>query len=89
MAGLINAGGKLHGTTTFGGRLRCAGIGLGCGTVFWVTPAGVEKVVYAFDRSDNDATYPPHASLSDVGGTLYWTTVYGDYGYGTVFSVSP
>jgi uncharacterized repeat protein (TIGR03803 family) len=36
-AGLINVGGTLYGTTTYGGGGRCQQ-GYGCGTVFALTP---------------------------------------------------
>src|ERR1700733_8696972 len=45
-AGLINIGGLLYGTTAYGGGTGCGGAG--CGTVFSVTPAGTENIVYAF-----------------------------------------
>jgi len=84
-AGLLNVGGTLYGTTFFGGN--------GSGTVFSVTPAGVETVVYTFNGS-SDGAYP-YAGLINVGGTLYGTTEYGGgsanctLGCGTVFSVTP
>src|SRR5580692_4740238 len=44
---LIAVGGKLYGTTDYGGKGSCGSNG--CGTVFWVSPkANSEKVVYSF-----------------------------------------
>jgi len=86
MGRLIDVGGTLYGTTYFGG----AG---GRGTVFSVTPAGVETVLYAFAGGADGAA--PDGSLTDVSGTLYGTTVNGGgssncaAGCGTVFSVTP
>ena len=77
LAGLINVGGTLYGTTGYGGN--------GGGTVFSVTPKGSESVLVPFD-------YPlsPDAGLINVGGTLYGTTTAGgSAGNGTVFAVTP
>lgn len=93
--GLLNVRGTLYGTTVVGGDVsRC--IPSGCGTIFSVTPSGVEKVVYRFGgRSDGAG---PEAKLINLKGTLYGTTVGGGaiaqgkgcqaYGCGTIFSVT-
>ncbi len=83
VAGLISIGGTLYGTTQHGGAY-------GYGTVFKVTPSGVESVVYSFKGATaGDGAYPV-ASLINVGGTLYGTTEQGGAsGYGTVFAVKP
>jgi uncharacterized repeat protein (TIGR03803 family) len=86
-AGLINVGGILYGTTYGGGGAETGGCG--CGTVFSVTTAGVETVLYDFGGNNNGDGEFPYASLINVGGTLYGTTsVGGDY-RGTVFSITP
>ena len=84
-SGLVNVKGTLYGTTDAGGN-SCASYG--CGTVFSVTTAGVEKVLNKFGQ-DNDG-WNPEAGLIDVKGTLYGTTAYGggSSNYGTVYSVS-
>jgi uncharacterized repeat protein (TIGR03803 family) len=85
---LLNVNGTLYGTTTAGG----SGIGSlcgsgGCGTVYRLTTDGQENVVYSFSDANGVG---PAASLIDVKGTLYGTTVYGGAGSnGTVFSVTP
>ena len=80
-ASLIYLGGKLYGTTKGGG-------GDGFGTVFSVTPAGVEKVVYSFGAKSGDGAAP--SGLIDLSGKLYGTTYEGgDANLGTVFSVTP
>ena len=80
-AGLINVKGTLFGTTPYGGSS-------GAGTVFSVTPAGVEKVIYAFQNSGGDGTGPV-AGLINVNGTLFGTTRGGGSNNGgTVFLLS-
>jgi uncharacterized repeat protein (TIGR03803 family) len=88
-AGLIVVDGTLYGTTVSGGSVSSTNCGGGgCGTVFSVTTAGAEKVVYSFGSVANDGTNP-QAGLIRVGGKLYGTTIYGADTYGTVFSVTP
>jgi len=73
--------GNLYGTT-FGG-------GYNYGTVFEVTPTGSETVLYGFiARADGSS---PYGSLVlDGQGNLYGTAEQGgDYGYGTVFKLTP
>jgi|HubBroStandDraft_6_1064221.scaffolds.fasta_scaffold78011_2 uncharacterized repeat protein (TIGR03803 family) len=88
---LINVNGTLYGTTAYGGGSGCVG-GLGCGTVYTITTAGVEKVIYRFAGGSDG--WHPEAGLIDVNGTLYGTTDYGGIyslcggGCGTVFSIS-
>ena len=43
-AALIDVNGTLYGTTFHGGDTKCKG----CGTVFSITPSGVEKVLHSF-----------------------------------------
>jgi uncharacterized repeat protein (TIGR03803 family) len=82
-AGLTAFGGSLYGTTSGGG--------LGDGTVYSVSTAGSEKVLYRF-AGGTDAQ-DPEAGLTAVGSTLYGTSVYGGgsgcggAGCGTVFAI--
>jgi len=96
-APLIDVKGKLYGTTSGGGKEGCdsrAGYHYTCGTVFTITPAGVEKVLYDFRKGNHG--HDSRAGLIDVGSTLYGTTYDGgDYdscgygkGCGTVFSLA-
>jgi uncharacterized repeat protein (TIGR03803 family) len=79
-AGLIDVGGTLYGTTAQGGAVNA-------GTVFSITPQGVETLLHSFGASGDGAG--PSASLLDVGGTLYGTTEDGgDHNAGTVFSIT-
>jgi len=87
LAGLIKLGGTLYGTTGEGGTYSCA-YSKGFGTVFSVTPSGVEAVLHSFGGA-GDGTFP-WAALINVGGTLYGTTRDGGANNnGTVFSVTP
>ncbi|MBV8343570.1 MAG: hypothetical protein JO190_01080 [Candidatus Eremiobacteraeota bacterium] len=84
-AGLIDVNGTLYGTTYAGGNPACLS---GCGTVFSVTTAGAEKVLYSF-AGGSDGEHPV-ASLIEVNGTLYGTTRggTGNVRNGTVFGVT-
>jgi uncharacterized repeat protein (TIGR03803 family) len=86
LAGLIDVSGTLYGTTYTGGDRGC-NPSAGCGTVFSITPSGKETVLYSFVGGADGAN--PSATLLNVNGTLYGTTVAdGAYGYGTVFSIT-
>jgi uncharacterized repeat protein (TIGR03803 family) len=99
VAAVINVGGKLYGTTEYGGTsANCSNTNTsGCGTVFSINPTtGAETVVHSF-QSGSDGAYPA-AALINVGGTLYGTTTQGGSancsntytsGCGTVFSINP
>ena len=83
---LVNVGGTLYGVTYQGGGSGCFG-GLGCGTVFSVTPGGGGTVVYSFQGSFDG--FNPNAGLTNVGGTLYGTTANGGLNFnGTVFAIN-
>jgi len=91
---LIDVNGTLYGTTAFGGSSSGCGSIITCGTVFSVTTAGKEKVLYSFTGGSDGAT--PLAGLINVNGTLYGTTAFGGgsvfcdggIGCGTIFSVT-
>ncbi|MBV8197534.1 MAG: hypothetical protein JO263_05340 [Candidatus Eremiobacteraeota bacterium] len=95
-ADLLEVNGVLYGTTAEGGDGRgyCYNGGGNCGTVYSVTLAGVEKVLYAFQGSSDGEN--PVSPLIDVNGSLYGTTLVGGdhdvcctiYGYGTVFALT-
>jgi uncharacterized repeat protein (TIGR03803 family) len=83
-AGLIQASdGNFYGTTSDGGVA-------GLGTMFEITPAGVETVLYSFAGGTDGAN--PYASvIQGSDGSIYGTTEYGGGGndYGTVFKYGP
>ncbi|MGA9946025.1 MAG: choice-of-anchor tandem repeat GloVer-containing protein, partial [Candidatus Cybelea sp.] len=85
VAGLIDVGGVLYGTTSSGGANNCSGVG--CGAVFAITTSGKESVLYSFAGGSDGAK--PLAALTNVGDKLYGTTqMGGQSGYGTVFKVT-
>ncbi|HZR56826.1 MAG TPA: choice-of-anchor tandem repeat GloVer-containing protein [Terriglobales bacterium] len=72
--------GNLYGTTIYGGAT-------GNGTVFELTPAGVESVLYSFKGGIDGAN--PYSSVLRLGTTIYGTTINGGaFGYGTVFKLT-
>ncbi|HLY07022.1 MAG TPA: choice-of-anchor tandem repeat GloVer-containing protein [Rhizomicrobium sp.] len=95
LAGLIAAGGKLYGTTPFGGTHRKC-YDEGCGTVFALDPqTGAFTTLYSFCRLRDcaDGSYP-ESTLLLFKGRLYGTTSEGGstncyYGCGIVFSIDP
>ena len=93
--GLINVAGTLYGSTVEGGTGNCDHGGPaynGCGTIFSVTPQGVESVLYSFQKETG--SFGP-SSLTYLGGVFYGTTYGGGaagcagQGCGTVFSITP
>jgi uncharacterized repeat protein (TIGR03803 family) len=84
----------LYGTTTQGGTAG-AGAEFGNGTVFKVTTSGMESVLYLFAGGSDGSQ--PSASLTEVNGMLYGTTIFGGgkgcsgyarFGCGTVFGIT-
>jgi uncharacterized repeat protein (TIGR03803 family) len=82
--------GNLYGTTTTGGAD-------GMGTVFNITPAGVERVVHSFAGPNaGDGANPYYTTLTmDASGNIYGTTAYGGStsysgptGGGVIFQIS-
>jgi uncharacterized repeat protein (TIGR03803 family) len=90
----MDAEGNLYGTTAIGGTLQCA-YDDGCGTVFKLTPAGQETILYRFNGGwYMDGAYPHSGLVLDAQGNLYGTTdeggsspLCGSDGCGTVFEI--
>ena len=82
-AGLIQGSdGNFYGTTYFGGSH-------GFGTVFKVTPGGVETVLYSF-AGGSDGANPYADVIQGSDGNFYGTTYNGGAGgLGTVFKLTP
>jgi uncharacterized repeat protein (TIGR03803 family) len=82
-AGLVQGSdGNFYGTTQTGGANNA-------GSVFSLTPAGVESVLYSFAGSP-DGEAPDAALVQGNDGKFYGTTyLAGAYDGGTVFSVTP
>jgi uncharacterized repeat protein (TIGR03803 family) len=78
------AGGGANGCNSGIGRLD------GCGSVYMITPAGVETVIYSFGASASDGYSPVGALIQASDGNFYGTTQKGGTnGVGTVFKVTP
>jgi uncharacterized repeat protein (TIGR03803 family) len=87
-----DAAGNLYGTTSYGGTVNLLG-----GTVFKVTPSGVETVLHSFGFGGvpGDGADPYYNLIHDLSGNLYGVTIVGgandflDEGPGgTLFEVS-
>ncbi|MGA7078905.1 MAG: choice-of-anchor tandem repeat GloVer-containing protein [Terriglobales bacterium] len=86
---IFDTNGNLYGTTYFGGAYYD-------GTVFELTAAGTEKILYTFGSQTGDGIYPYATPIFDNNGNLYGTTPHGGdfeceapYGCGTVFKLTP
>ena len=88
MAALLrDSAGNLYGTTYYGGNLNC-NRGTGCGTVFKLSPTGVETVLHRF-APGTDGELPAAGLVRDAIGNFYGTTLLGGaFGNGTVFELS-
>jgi uncharacterized repeat protein (TIGR03803 family) len=99
LAGLTaDSAGNLYGTTYVGGSGCGDGVVGGCGTVFKITPAGVETVLYSFTGGADGSTPDYVNLLIDSAGNLYGTTLRGGdltclgssrEGCGVVFKIDP
>jgi uncharacterized repeat protein (TIGR03803 family) len=80
--GLIFAKGRLYGTTSQGGSERDQGVAFAMNPI-----TGADDILHAFTGGSDGAQ--PNASLLDVGGVFYGTTLYGGEpnSLGTVFSI--
>jgi uncharacterized repeat protein (TIGR03803 family) len=94
---LMDGAGSFYGTTSAGGSHSNANCD--CGTVFKLTPAGAETVLYSFCAQANcaDGSVPTTSLIADRAGNLYGTTAYGgdgqaaaclSRGCGAVFEIS-
>jgi uncharacterized repeat protein (TIGR03803 family) len=82
---VMDTKGNLFGTTGYGGAN-------GYGTVFALTAAGVEKILYSFKGGHSDGQLPEASLILDSHGNLYGTTAFDDNHdgpFGTVFEVTP
>jgi uncharacterized repeat protein (TIGR03803 family) len=91
--------GNFYGTTYYGGT---TGTGASsAGTVFKITPAGVETVIYSFTGKNGDGANPAAGLIQDADGNFYGTTYFGGstsvgvfgpgsglYSSGTVFKIT-
>ena len=85
----LDGEGNLYGTTYYGGVYTCT-YGLGCGTVWKVTPSGTETVLYSFNPEKGDGNRSAGAVAIDSEGNIYGTChAGGALGSGTVFGLTP
>jgi uncharacterized repeat protein (TIGR03803 family) len=79
---IVDKQGNLYGSTVIGGTYNF-------GTVFKLTPTGVETVLHSFGQY-GDGKGPIWDLVSDKQGNIYGTTSQGGAaGYGTVFKLMP
>ncbi len=77
--------GTLYGTTNL-----CGPFNGDYGTVFRITPDGKGTVLHSFNADGVDGVNPYGGLVFDKAGNLYGTTYGGgEFGYGTVFKLSP
>jgi uncharacterized repeat protein (TIGR03803 family) len=80
--------GNFYGTTSLGGTNSAETNGVSFGTVFKITTNGTLTTVYDFTNKSNGEV-PEAALVQGSNGNFYGTTsIGGDYGAGTVFSVT-
>jgi uncharacterized repeat protein (TIGR03803 family) len=78
---LLDKTGNLYGTTYEGGNN-------GAGTVYKLTPGGVETILHSFSFIGAEGYYPQSAPMLDKLGNLYGTTMYGNGNLGTVYEIT-
>lgn len=91
-APLIQASnGNFYGTTPYGGANSTQCSGMGCGTVFEITPSGTLTTLYSFCSLANcaDGAQVEAPVMQASNGTFYGTTYMGGAnGYGTIFKIT-
>jgi uncharacterized repeat protein (TIGR03803 family) len=80
----LDTAGNIYGTTSSGGGTQSAG------TVFKMTPKGVETVLYKFTISTGNVCGPAGNILRDGVGNIYGATLCGGlFGGGALFKLTP
>ncbi len=89
--------GNFYGTTLNGGANACSTVGAtnNCGTIFRITPAGVQTVLHSFGATSTDAMAAQGPLIQGSDGAFYGTTASGGggrcghfFGCGTVFRIT-
>jgi uncharacterized repeat protein (TIGR03803 family) len=83
--------GNFYGTTSQSGMPNCGVFGLGCGTVFKITPKGALTTLHTFDGTDGAYEWAGLAQGTD--GNFYGATYYGGLlsctgGCGTIYKIT-
>jgi uncharacterized repeat protein (TIGR03803 family) len=93
-AALIQAtNGNFYGTAAGGGGSSACGFGIGCGTVFEITPSGTLTLLHRFTMIDGGLPFA--ALIQATNGNFYGTTFLGgagtacNGGCGTIFEITP
>jgi len=85
---ILDNAGNIYGMSFGGGSGNC--FGMGCGTVYKLTPSGgtyTVSVLYSF-QGGNDGAAPSGDLAMDAAGNLYGAATYGgQHGFGTVFKL--
>jgi uncharacterized repeat protein (TIGR03803 family) len=88
---VLAANGNFYGTTESGGAIGDCGFGVGCGTVFEITPAGTLTTLHSFCLQNGcpDGSEPWAALIEGADGNLYGTNESGGaHNDGTVFQIT-
>ena len=79
---------NFYGATEFGGSGTACEFGVGCGTIFKITPSGTLTTLYNFNGSDGSLPYG--ALIQAFDGNFYGTTYLGGANNdGTIFKMTP
>jgi uncharacterized repeat protein (TIGR03803 family) len=78
LAGLVQGSdGNFYGTTYNGGTSTNCGVGIGCGTVFRISPSGSYTKLYSFVGPLTDGAGPAAGLVQGSDGNFYGTTLQG------------
>ena len=78
---VLDKAGNFYGTTYQGGANDA-------GTVYKITPKGVETILHSFSFTGTEGYYPQSSVTFDKLGNLYGTTTYGNGNLGTVYEIT-
>jgi uncharacterized repeat protein (TIGR03803 family) len=77
----LDKAGNFYGTTYQGGANDA-------GTVYKLTPKGVETILHSFGFTGTEGYYPQSPVIFDKSGNIYGTTTYGNGNLGTVYEIT-